>query len=614
MKRLLFLFSILCFLVFPKSLLAQSEEKFSTSTSVSYTVQADGKTNVSYAITLENLDSQTYATSYSLIVAGIDPRGATASQGDKKLPLEIKKETETTELKATFEDPVVGLGQKREFRISYLDSTVASRQGEVWEVEIPKLAATNHFRSYQLQLVVPQSLGEVAFISPNPIAKTSDDRATIYTFNEKLLQKGVSAAFGKFQVFSYDLTYHLENPLSNRAYIEIALPPDTANQKVILNKIDPKPDDFYTDLDGNWIAKYILDSRARIDVKANGHAQIFSTPYKHFEVSQDVLEKSLLPSQYWQSDDPKVKELAEKLKTPEAIYDYVVSTLHYDYDRVKPNIPRFGALKAIESPNNAICMEFTDLFVAIARAAGIPAREVNGYAYAENPELQPLSLVADVLHSWAEYWDAEKRVWVPVDPTWGSTTGGVDFFHKLDLRHFAFVVHGQDAVSPFPAGSYKLGANPQKDVFVTFSTLPEDRDPKPTMSISSQSSNLFSNMEVKIKFANEGSSALYDQSVDIYFDGVLSEEKSLASLLPHSAHDLSIVVPVNFLGRNMPQMVTVEFAGQALDIPTHKDIVLLSNLSLLFLIFFVILLAAMLKLRKNTFKIKIPWKRIKLKK
>ena len=167
--------------------------------------------------------------------------------------------------------------------------------------------------------------------------------------------------------------------------------------------------------------------------------------------------------------------MALELKTPEAIYDYVVKTLKYDYSRVRANVERLGALAALKSPNTAICMKFTDLFIALARASGIPAREINGYAYTENPQIQPLSLVADVLHAWPEYYDKEEKVWIPIDPTWGSTTGGVDFFNKLDLRHFTFVIHGKDSVKPYAAGSYKLGTNPQKDVFVSFGSLPEVR-------------------------------------------------------------------------------------------------------------------------------------------
>jgi len=83
-------------------------------------------------------------------------------------------------------------------------------------------------------------------------------------------------------------------------------------------------------------------------------------------------------------------------------------------------------------------MEFTDTFITLVRALGIPAREINGYAYAQNDRLRPLGLEQDVLHSWPEYYDFASQTWQQVDPTWGNTTGGLDYFHKFDLDHFTF--------------------------------------------------------------------------------------------------------------------------------------------------------------------------------
>lgn len=62
-----------------------------------------------------------------------------------------------------------------------------------------------------------------------------------------------------------------------------------------------------------------------------------------------------------------------------------------------------------------------------------------------------------------------------VDPTWSSTTGGIDYFHVLDFDHLAFVVKGRDSSSPIPAGGYKFAGNETlKDVNVTFAdTLPD---------------------------------------------------------------------------------------------------------------------------------------------
>ncbi|KKR71588.1 MAG: hypothetical protein UU15_C0047G0004 [Candidatus Levybacteria bacterium GW2011_GWC2_40_7] len=46
-----------------------------------------------------------------------------------------------------------------------------------------------------------------------------------------------------------------------------------------------------------------------------------------------------------------------------------------------------------------------------------------------------------------------------VDPTWGNTTNGVDYFKTLDFDHFAFVIRGIDSQYPIPAGGYKFAGN-----------------------------------------------------------------------------------------------------------------------------------------------------------
>ena len=113
-------------------------------------------------------------------------------------------------------------------------------------------------------------------------------------------------------------------------------------------------------------------------------------------------------------------------------------------------------------------MEFTDLFIALVRAAGIPARELDGYAHTSNTALRPLTLTKDILHAWPEYWD-DRRGWVMVDPTWENTTGGVDYFNKFDLNHFVFAVKGSSSEMPVPAGSYKFSGEDSDDVRVVLS-------------------------------------------------------------------------------------------------------------------------------------------------
>lgn len=204
-----------------------------------------------------------------------------------------------------------------------------------------------------------------------------------------------------------------------------------------------------------------------MDVKVAGKAKISLHPKKQ-KLSQREKEQYLKDNAFWQTSNKEIKKLALELKTPYEIYKYVVNNLKYDFQRVALGKPRMGALDVLKNPSSAVCLEFTDLFIAIARAAGIPAREINGFAYTRNSKERPLSLVKDVLHAWPEYYDQEIETWVMVDPTWENTTGGVDYFYTLDFDHFAFVIKGVNSTYPIPAGAYKISNAATRDVNVEF--------------------------------------------------------------------------------------------------------------------------------------------------
>lgn len=575
-------------------------DEFSVDTTVTYSVQESGKTVITHDVTLENNFSDLYATTYTLSLENIDAANVSArSSSGSNFPVEIQKDGDITNIKVSFTDTSVGKGVQRHFSITYENASFAVRTGEVWEISIPRLGGGSNFRSYQLVLQIPKSFGLEAYISPTPVTKEQTDTGYTYTFNKNsLTQTGVTAAYGQFQVFSFNLSYHLENPLTRGSSTEIALPPDTAFQKVYIQKIEPKPSNVTVDQDGNWIATYDLSSRQRIDVTVTGAVQIFASYRSFAKATNKEINADLAATEYWQVDDPKIQALARELKTPKAIYDYVSQNLHYDTNRVQPNVQRMGAVAALENPSQAICMEFTDLFIAISRAAGIPAREINGYAYTENPEVEPLGLVADVLHSWPEYYDKEKSVWVPVDPTWGSTTGGVDFFNKLDLRHFAFVIHGQSSREPYPPGSYKLGPNPQKDVFVSFGQLPDNRITIPKMSIAPYRVLPFFSSIYTVTISNPGPAALYSIYPTIYYDSVENARQEIDVLPPYSNHQIQVTLRHNFLGKDMPSVIKVSVGGSDAQILTNKKQIVVNSLAVFAVFLLIIMLVIFLRVKK----------------
>lgn len=606
MKKVVFF--LLCFftLFFGFFNNIKAEGEFNTDLDVTYKVADTGVTSVTNRITLTNVFSNLYATTYSLVLDSIDPKSVRAYDEKGTLAAEVKNEGKKTTVTITFTDNLVGKGKSRVFWVNYDESTFAVRTGEVWEISIPKISEDSTFSSYYATLSVPDSFGEEAYISPRPVSQNSSDGYKNFVFSKETLQStGVVAGFGQFQIFSFTLNYHLENPLSRTATTEIAIPPDTAFQKIYYTNINPKPSKLNVDIDGNWIATYQLKARERIDVTATGSVQIFST-IRHFPgPSDESLNQNLLPTNYWQTNDPKIQSLASGLKTPKAIYDYVSTTLKYDYDRVRPNVDRLGALQSLQQPESAICMEFTDLFVALSRAAGIPAREVNGYAYTENPEIQPLSLVNDVLHSWPEYYDQNRKSWIPVDPTWGSTTGGVDFFNKLDLRHFSFVIHGSNDTEPYAPGSYKLGSNPQKDVFVSFGSLPQETNSKVRVFAEVGGWIPFLPNKLKLRMENPGPVALYSVTPNVYFDNQKKDTGIfIEALLPYQSYEVTLDVPFSFLGNSTPDEVKVEVGTESVSVFTNKNQVIIYNLLFIFISAILILLTFLFRLKK--WKLKLP--------
>lgn len=129
------------------------------------------------------------------------------------------------------------------------------------------------------------------------------------------------------------------------------------------------------------------------------------------------------PEELVQSDAPEIVSKATSLTgtTTDAhekvlsIYNFVVSRVHYarqDHEQ--------GALWALEN-GTGDCSEYSYLFVALCRAAGIPARIKTGFGFRSSHEK------TNDGHMWAEYY-LDNYGWVPVDPTW-------KLFDKIDEKH-----------------------------------------------------------------------------------------------------------------------------------------------------------------------------------
>lgn len=464
MKKFLLLLFAIGYL-FSAAGTAQAEsDYFSRKYDVTYTVKEDGKTTVVLTVTLTNKTSEYYASNDTITVGFDDIQDVKARDSSTELKAVVTRTKEGNAIEIPFNQKVVGKDKALTFVVTFETTNVAHHKGKTWEINIPGISSPDDFSDFKAEVKVPESFGKPSYIKP-----VQKDNVLIFT-KEELGKSGISIAYGDEQVYELDLTYHLRNKNIFPIRTEIALPMNTNYQEVAIDSIEPKPTNVITDIDGNWLAQYTLSPSEKIDIKVKGAVKVRLIPIP-VEISDDEKKLYTKDQKYWQVSSAKLEELAKIYDTPQKIYNYTVSTLTYDFDRVTQNKPRLGAVEAISDPASAVCLEFTDLFIALARAAGIPAREVNGFADTENSKQRPLSLVQDILHAWPEYYDFTKGTWVMVDPTWGNTTGGTDYFSVLDLDHIAFIRKGKTSEYPVPAGGYKFeGDEDKKDVNVSFNT------------------------------------------------------------------------------------------------------------------------------------------------
>jgi transglutaminase-like putative cysteine protease len=143
----------------------------------------------------------------------------------------------------------------------------------------------------------------------------------------------------------------------------------------------------------------------------------------------------LLPTDHVESNHPDIrKKASEIISDTETPAEKVWQLVDWVSRNVKDEaIENFSALDVLKERRGE-CQSHTLLYIAMARAAGIPSRFVGGIVYLEGTGF--------LYHGWAE---SDLDGWVPVDPTLNQV--GVDATHiKL--------VDGSDWTSLLPLGDF----------------------------------------------------------------------------------------------------------------------------------------------------------------
>ncbi|MBX7257739.1 MAG: transglutaminase-like domain-containing protein [Candidatus Hydrogenedentes bacterium] len=135
-------------------------------------------------------------------------------------------------------------------------------------------------------------------------------------------------------------------------------------------------------------------------------------------ITDESVKEWMQPSLFVQSDDPKIVAKAKEIVGAEKDAVKISQKLcAWVYKNVKSTFSaRLTNAREVLDSLEGDCTEHSILYIALARAAGLPAREVAGLLY------MPGSQPGFYFHQWAKVWVGK---WIDVDPTWDQPLADV---------------------------------------------------------------------------------------------------------------------------------------------------------------------------------------------
>ncbi len=552
---------------------AVSAAQFRTSYDVDYYLNEKDDniaTRVSFKIKITNLTTDLIVKKFSIMFPKSFQIGNIKASDDfKAIAPEVTDENGNHVISMEFSNPMVGLNMENSFYLDFLQYNLFKVNGNVWEVILPTVENKDERGEYNVKVHLPPNSGKQISIS-----KPKPDHITLSEIEWRNPPgRTIYAVFGKKQNYDLQLRYHLANPKLTRVYTDITFPPDTLYQKVFVESIDPKPANVYMDGDGNFLGRYYLNPKEEKTVYFNGGVEVFPEAREDMKNPVRILfsdEKNhlLSPSTHWDIEPALIPSGLDSIKS---IYDHTVKTLSYNYGRLEADITRLGASQAFAYPDQAVCTEYSDMFIAIAREKGMYAREVQGYGFSNDQNLRPLSVNSDILHSWPEYYDTEAQLWVPLDPTWEDTSG-IDYFGSFDLNHIVFAVHGKKSDYPYPAGSYKK-ENDTKDINIKATS--KDFTVRDSLEFRTSTVQLPSlnggSYILKVSVTNTGNTFVWNLPVSAKSDklAISNPNSVIASLAPYEKKELEFSYKPGSLLADSKAIITIDSNGSQL----HRETV-----------------------------------------
>jgi transglutaminase-like putative cysteine protease len=417
----------LALVLIPCRTLGAEQTSVMTSLSSTIAVDAEQTAQFSIAITFANTgENPTALTAYELRIGDVYPTDVQAKNGTTALTATVR-ESSGSVIQILLGNTVLRPGLTIVVEVTYAVEHYLVLRGGTYDAELPLFHQSDTAQREAITFSYPEALGHVNYSSWTFESRTEGGRE-ILTFNDLGSAQRLFISIGNVKYVSVAVERSYTNDSSGYVKQEVMIPPEFSSQHFIITSISPAPESAHTTADGNFLLSYSIPGNDTLWVRATGVLVQTYPEALEYQLSEEEKETYLdTETEWWNIDDEQVLSDIEAVSNLDSLkekvdklYDYTIEelVLSEGFRQLHGTEFRKGASVALKTYKNASVEDYADVFVALSRYAGIPARVVAGYVFPYSVEEASLGM----FHVWPQYW-SEEIGWVSVDPAYEMYAG-----------------------------------------------------------------------------------------------------------------------------------------------------------------------------------------------
>jgi transglutaminase-like putative cysteine protease len=278
-------------------------------------------------------------------------------------------------------------------------------------------------------------IAEIEAVTPGESQSSEEQN---FAIDQNNLPPSQFSSFTILDTIEYDIQQRLKlvnsgpgSPSKQNLWVAL-ISDDFPYQEVVEREISPGDYQIITDEYGNQFAEFDfadMPPDSEIQVKIEYRVKVNQLQYDLSNCEGELPAFYTDAELHIESQNPQISSLSEELAQDHltacdqvrAVYDYIGNELVYSY-----NGGNWGAQAALGKMGTD-CTEYASLMMALSRAAGIPARYIEGLNFTPQGEEE----LARKEHAWLEVF-LPGIGWTPMDPTLGrSSINREQYFAKL---------------------------------------------------------------------------------------------------------------------------------------------------------------------------------------